>query len=113
MPPDETSLTVHSLDDHDLSSQIDGNDHIAVVGVCSPTGQVPWPIYISTYAWKGDMVDFVIVATTKSTFLARPVADLPSEQYSLTFSTGHAYLDCEDNGESEQLLCEISTYVCT
>lgn len=92
--------TIHT---YDYSSHGDGDDTIALVNVCSPTGYV----YIGLRTCIGNNVPFVLTATTDYSFNLRRVDELPPQQFLYTFSYGQASLECEQQTE---LKCEFYSH---
>lgn len=83
-----------------------GDDAITLLNVCSPTGEVPWPIYMLIYTWRGDAVDVVVTATTDSGFVMRPFTEISPNQYVLQFGAKYASMDCAE----ETFKCNLGNY---
>jgi hypothetical protein len=124
-----------SIDDYDWAGHNDDDDSITLVNICSPTGEVPWPIYLSSYTWKGkgieeegegggrregaslayfagDQVGIRITATTKNTFIRRPIKELPATQVPFIFTNGQFQLECQqdDTDQFELIRCQSAQY---
>lgn len=69
-----------------------------------------FPIQFPKLTASGDMVHYVITATTRSNFVLRPIHDVPPQQFMLSFSSGHFSLKCEDEDKEEYTRCEFPSF---
>eukprot|EP01127_Copromyxa_protea_P022669 TRINITY_DN8269_c0_g1_i5.p1 TRINITY_DN8269_c0_g1~~TRINITY_DN8269_c0_g1_i5.p1 ORF type:complete len:1542 (+),score=155.75 TRINITY_DN8269_c0_g1_i5:66-4691(+) len=89
------------------ASADNGEDTMTLMNICSPTGAVPWHVYLSGHLWRGDQVQTVITATTDTGFVTRPMTSLSTNQYFHSFTAGYATLTCG----SQQYKCGWSSYL--